>query len=151
MWPQQNARSITNYRGCVISVVRGQWRSQWLACLKAANGACPAAWLNSGGGPGMDSREASFQTALALEALHTHGSVPRGHGWPAGLNEQKASSCSPSLHSKLYYSPSSPSSLAMLSSCPNILNCLLYAPMAFPPLLYSSTSCFLFLHLGNFS
>lgn len=36
------------------------------------------AQLNSGEG----SREALFQTALVLEALHTHKSVPRGLGEP---------------------------------------------------------------------
>lgn len=35
-------------------------------------------------GPDLGSRKALFQTALALEALHTHGSIPRGPREPAG-------------------------------------------------------------------
>lgn len=76
----------------------------------------------------MGSREALFQTALVLEALCTHGSAPRGPGGGGLLAElAKASSCSPSLHGKLYYSLHSPSSPATLSSCPNMLHCLFCA------------------------
>jgi hypothetical protein len=50
-----------------------------------STGRFPGAQLNSGLGSGKHSRDASF----SLEGLNIHGSVPRGSGEPAGLNEQK--------------------------------------------------------------
>ena len=84
------------------------------ACLRAANGACSGV-LNSGEGPGSGSREALLQTALALEALHPHGSVSRG---PDGSISKSLHS----LHGTLCYSFHSPSSSAALSSNPKMLH-----------------------------
>lgn len=68
-----------------------------------------------GEGPGSGSREALLQTALALEALHPHGSVSRG---PDGSISKSLHS----LHGTLCYSLHSPSPPVALSSNPKMLH-----------------------------
>lgn len=104
-------------------------------------------WLNSAGVPGTGSREALFHTASALEALHTHGSVPRGSGETAA---ESASSCPPFLHGKLYCSLHSPFLSSHVEQLPRhalLLLLCLSAHVLFPLLITLFHPCFLLLHL----